>query len=129
MFELLTAFDDRLVNALKASIIRLARAEWILAQPDYFRMPYRQQLEELEQSGVLPSPLLSHEDAAALVRQGDRSAGAVTHAWLYPGNPDPEGRRMKLLRLELKARPRTSRDFSSSACIAPFKHRSAQMSN
>lgn len=105
MYEVLTAFDDRLVDALAASVIRLSRTEWLLAQPDDFKMPYRQQLEELEQSGALPSPLLSPEEAAALVRQGDRSAGAVTHAWLCPGNPDPKGRRMKLLRQELKSRP------------------------
>ena len=34
MYDILTAFDDRLVDALKASVIRLVCVEWLLAQPD-----------------------------------------------------------------------------------------------
>ena len=100
----LSAFDDRLAGALRAAIIRLLRAEWLLAQPEDFKLPYRQQLEELEKSGTSPSPLLSPEEAVALLLQGDRSLGAVTHGWLSPGDPDPAGRRMKLLRRVLKER-------------------------
>ena len=74
----LTAFDDRLVDALAAAVIRLVCSAWLLAQPDDFKMPYRQQLEQLERSGTSPSPLLSPEEAAALVRRGNRSVGAVT---------------------------------------------------
>ena len=101
----LTAFDDRLADALRAAIIRLLRSEWLLAQPEDFKLPYRQQLEELERSEVSPSPLLRPEEAVALVQQGDRSLGSVTHGWLSPGDHDPAGRRMKVLRRALKARP------------------------
>ena len=105
MHERLSAFDRPLVKALDEAVIRVASVAWLLAQSDDFTMPYRQQLEELERGGASPSPLLSPKEAAALVQQGDRSLGAVTHAWLCPGNPDPQGRRMKVLRKALKALP------------------------
>ena len=50
VYQALTAFDDRLVDALRAATIRLLRSEWLLAQPEDFKLPYRQQLEELEKS-------------------------------------------------------------------------------
>jgi hypothetical protein len=105
MRGVLAAFDNNLIEALRGAIIRLVCVAWLLAQPDDFKMPYRQQLEELERSGASPSPLLSPEEAVALILQGDRSVGAVTHGWLSPGNPDPAGSRMKLLRQELKSLP------------------------
>ena len=74
----LTAFDDRLVEALAASVIRLVSSSWLLAQLAGFQLPYRQQLEELERDGASPSPLVSPEEAVALVRQGNRSVGSVT---------------------------------------------------
>ena len=84
VYEALTAFDDRLVEALKESIVRLIYIPWLLAQPAGFKMPYRQQLEQLERSGASPSPLVDPEEAVALVRRGDRSVGAVTQylQWL-----------------------------------------------
>ena len=105
MRGVLAAFDNNLIEALRGAIIRLVCVAWLLAQPDDLKMPYRQQLEELERSGASPSPLLSPEEAVALILQGDRSVGAVTHGWLSPGNPDPAGSRMKLLRQELKSLP------------------------
>ena len=105
MRGVLAAFDNNLIEALRGAIIRLVCVAWLRAQPDDFKMPYRQQLEELERSGASPSPLLSPEEAVALILQGDRSVGAVTHGWLSPGNPDPAGSRMKLLRQELKSLP------------------------
>ena len=101
----LAAFDASLANALGAAIIRLLRSEWLLAQPAGFTLPYRQQLEELERNGASPSPLLSPEEAVALLQQGNRSIGSVTHAWLSPGNPDPAGRRMQVVRQALTTRP------------------------
>ena len=105
VYRALSAFDDGLVDVLGKAIIRLLRSEWLLAQPEGFTLPYRQQLEEFKQDGASPSPLLSPEEAVALLQQGDRSIGSVTHAWLSPGNPDPAGKRMKVLRQALKARP------------------------
>ena len=70
-------------------------------QPDNFKLPNRQKLEEMERSGVLPSPLLSCKEAAALVERGDRSIGALTYGWLSPGDPDPDGSRMRVLRRAL----------------------------
>jgi hypothetical protein len=71
-------------------------------QPDNFKMPNRQELEALEKSGASPSPLLSGEEAAALVRRGDRSIGALTYGWLMSGDPDPAGSRIRVLRRALK---------------------------
>ena len=105
VYQALTAFDDRLVEALANAVIRLVCAAWLLAQPTDFRMPFRQQLEELERSGASPSPLLSPAAAVALIRQGKRGAGAITHGWLSPGDPDPAGRRMQVVRRAIKARP------------------------
>ena len=76
LFRALTAFDDRLVKALEERVIRLVHSAWLLAQPAGFKMPYRQQLEEQEHNGA--SPLVRPEEAAALIRRGNRSVGAVT---------------------------------------------------
>ena len=70
-------------------------------QPDNFKMPNRQALEEIERSGDLPSPLLSPQEAAALVERGDRSIGVLTYGWLSPGDPDPDGSRIRVLRRAL----------------------------
>ena len=105
VYRALSAFDDGLADVLKKAIIRLLRSEWLLAQPEGSTLPYRQQLEDFEQDGASPSPLLSPAEAVALLQQGDRSIGSVTHAWLSPGNPDPAGKRMQVVRQALKARP------------------------
>ena len=71
----LSALDDRLVEALQRGDIRLLRATWLRARPASFRLLRRQQLEALEVAGEAPTPLLRSEEAVALVRRGDRSAG------------------------------------------------------
>jgi hypothetical protein len=105
VYRALTAFDDGLADVLQKAIIRLLRSEWLLAQPEGFTLPYRQQLEVLELDGASPSPLLSPAEAVTLLQRGDRSIGSVTHAWLSPGNPDPAGSRMQVVRQALTARP------------------------
>ena len=99
--QTLTELDAILIQVLLRGAIRLLRVEWLMKQLDHFRMPRRQVLEELEESGVLPSPLLSPQEAAALVERGDRSIGALTYAWLSPGDPDPDGSRIRVLRRAL----------------------------
>ena len=74
MHQALSALDERLIAVLRSGDIRLVRASWLLAQPDGFHMPYRQELEALEASGVTPSPLLSPDEAVAIIKKGDRSA-------------------------------------------------------
>ena len=103
-YDVLTKLDDDLVAVLATGAIRLIRSAWFLAQPDDFRMPFRQKLEELERGGVSPSPLLSPDEAMRLIKRGDRSAGVVSHAWLSPGNPDPAGERVRVVRATLKER-------------------------
>jgi hypothetical protein len=101
LHQALSELDAILINVLLSEAIRLLRVEWLMKQLDNFKMPNRQALEELEKSGVSPSPLLSGEEAAALVRRGDRSIGALTYGWLSPGDPDPDGSRIRVLRRAL----------------------------
>jgi hypothetical protein len=80
IYRALTALDDRLVGALAAGDIRLVRAAWLQKQPAGYRIQRRQVLEELE-CRVSPTPLMRPAEAVALIRAGNRSAGAVTHGW------------------------------------------------
>ena len=102
--RVLSQLDDRLIERLEAGDIRLCRVSWLM-QPTVTRIMRRQELEELELSGVNPSPLLRPSEAAALVRRGSRSAGALTYGWLSPGDPDPDGHRLLVLRQTLAERP------------------------
>eukprot|EP00312_Isochrysidales_sp_CCMP1244_P014706 CAMPEP_0202741946 /NCGR_PEP_ID=MMETSP1388-20130828/4654_1 /ASSEMBLY_ACC=CAM_ASM_000864 /TAXON_ID=37098 /ORGANISM="Isochrysis sp, Strain CCMP1244" /LENGTH=1959 /DNA_ID=CAMNT_0049408819 /DNA_START=358 /DNA_END=6236 /DNA_ORIENTATION=+ len=104
-FDVLTQLDDRLVATLASSAIRLVRSEWLLQQPADYRMPCRQKLEALERQGITPSPLLSAEEAVALVRRGQRAAAVLSHGWLTPGDPDPAGERFRVVISALEARP------------------------
>jgi hypothetical protein len=97
----LSELDAILIKVLLSGAIRLLRVEWLMKQLDNFKMPNRQALEELEKSGVSPSPLLSPPEAVALVKRGDRSIGALTYGWLSPGDPDPKGSRIRVLRRAL----------------------------
>jgi hypothetical protein len=97
----LTELDKIVIQVLMCGAIRLLSVKWLLMQPDNFKMPNRQELEALEKSGASPSPLLSGEEAAALVRRGDRSIGALTYGWLMSGDPDPAGSRIRVLRRAL----------------------------
>jgi hypothetical protein len=99
--QALTELDKIVIQVLMCGAIRLLCVKWLLMQPDNFKMPNRQELEALEKSGASPSPLLSREEAAALVRRGDRSIGALTYGWLMSGDPDPAGSRIRVLRRAL----------------------------
>jgi len=100
--QALTELDKIVIQVLLRGAIRLLCVKWLLMQPANFKMPNRQALEELEESGASPSPLLSCVEAAALVERGDRSIGALTYGWLSPGDPDPDGSRIRVLRRALK---------------------------
>ena len=50
-------------------------------------------------------PLLSPAEAVALVRRGDRSAGALTYGWPTRAHPDPTGERLAILRRALVDHP------------------------
>ena len=103
--QALSSLDDRLVGVLEKEAIRLVRATWFCQQPPDFKMPMRQELEELEKRGGQPSPLLQADEAVALVRKGNRGVGVLSYPWLSPGDPDPEGRRVQVLQRTLAVRP------------------------
>ena len=42
-------------------------------------------LEALESQGASPSPFLSREEAARLLRNGRRGVGVLTYGWLLAG--------------------------------------------
>jgi len=100
--QALTELDKIIILVLLRGAVRLLCVKWLLMQPANFKMPNRQALEEIEKSGVSPSPLLNPQEAAALVERGDRSIGALTYGWLSPGDPDPDGSRIRVLRRALK---------------------------
>jgi hypothetical protein len=101
LHQALTELDKIVIRVLMCGAIRLLCVKWLLMQPDNFKMPNRQELEALEKNGTSPSPLLSPQEAAALVKRGDRSIGALTYGWLMLGDPDPAGSRMRVLRRAL----------------------------
>ena len=76
--RILSSLDDRLIAALLAGFIRLVRSEWLIQQPDEYCIERRQELEERERNGETPTPLLSPEEGAALVRSAARCVGAVS---------------------------------------------------
>ena len=67
---------------LKREDIKLLRVEWLLAQPDSFKMRRRQDLEKLEKPGL--SPLFAGEESVALIRSGKREVAALSYGWLLP---------------------------------------------
>ena len=81
VLKALGTLDDRLVEALRRRDIRLVRTAWLNNQSTGYRIKRRQELEALENSGVSPSPLMSAEEAVALVGRGTRSTGALTYPW------------------------------------------------
>ena len=95
VWRALSALDEDLVTALSRGDIRLLRSQWLLAQPDGYKLPRRQDLEKLEMLGEVP--MLPPEEAVALVKRGDRSVGVLSHAWLSPKDCDPAGSRMKVV--------------------------------
>jgi predicted DNA-binding ribbon-helix-helix protein len=99
--QALTELDKIVIQVLLSGAIRLLCVKWLLMQPANFKMPNRQALEKIERSGVSSSPLLSPQEAVALVERGDRSIGTLTYGWLSPGDPDPKGSRFRVLRRAL----------------------------
>jgi predicted DNA-binding ribbon-helix-helix protein len=102
--QALTELDKIVIQVLLSGAIRLLCVKWLLMQPANFKMPNRQALEEIERSGVSSSPLLSPQEAVALVERGDRSIGTLTYGWLSPGDPDPKSSRIRVLRRALMGR-------------------------
>ena len=82
----------------------MLRVEWLLDQPDDYKMQRRQDLEKLEHAGRGVSPLLRGKEAVAFLRNGEREIGALSYGWLLPWDPDPTGARMILLRQVLTER-------------------------
>ena len=75
----LSKLDGFLMDALRDGHIRLLRATWLLQQPPSYRMERRQELESYDQP---PSPLLSPDEAVALLRAGNRGIGSLSYGWL-----------------------------------------------
>ena len=99
MLRELSKLDDRLIERVEAGDIRFVRPSW-LKQASTTRILRRQDLEALEASGEC-SPLLSTSEAVALIKQCDRSTGALTYGWQSPGSPDIAGTRLEVVRQAL----------------------------
>ena len=109
--------DERLVTALAKEDIRLLRVEWLLAQPKGYKIQRRQELEKLERADQGLSPFLTGEEAADLIRNGEREVGALSYGWLLPWDPDPTGERLRLLQRVLKQRPGIKAIFWDQATL------------
>ena len=99
----LSRLDDRVVERLRAGDIRLLRVSW-LVQPSVVHLSRRQELERLEREGE-GEPFLSAEEAEAALRKHSRCIGALTYGWLSPGDPDPAGRRLAVLKAACAQQP------------------------
>ena len=75
----LSILDNRVVEVLQAGHIRLVRSSWVLQQPDDYRIERRQELERYKDA----SPLLSPDEAVALIRKGTRSAGVLSYGCAF----------------------------------------------
>ena len=82
VYQQLATLDDHLVELLQRGDIRFVRRAWLLQQPRDYRIVCRQELEKLESSGAMLSPVLSPHEGAALIRKGNRSVGVLSHGWL-----------------------------------------------
>ena len=107
---LLSALDDRLVERLQRGVIRIVRVAWLLTLPPGFRILRQQELVDLtlraSADGVAASsslsPLLSPDEAVALVRRGGRCIAVLSHGWLSAGNCDPNGMRIAVVQRALR---------------------------
>ena len=100
--DTLKSLDEQLVNVLRTGDVRLLRRSWVLEQPKGFSMPRRQKLEELEQEGCSPSPLLQPHEAVELVGRASRSTGVLSYGWLSVMSPDPVGIRLAAVQAAFK---------------------------
>ena len=113
--------EQRLIKVLLALDIRLLCREWLLAQPNDYRLERRQVLEELqkklerEESTLLP--FLSGQAAVELIRNAAREVGALSYGWLLPTDADPTGERLAILKDALKKQPHIKALFIDQATL------------
>ena len=114
--KLLSELDEqKLIQALESEDIRLGRRDWLLEQPDDYRLERRQKLEERERNGE--SPLFRGHEAVALIRNGKREVGVLSYGWLLPWEADPTGERLVILRRALRAHPYIKALFIDQATL------------
>ena len=99
----LSKLDHQLVVAVETGLIRFVRIEWLLAQPDGYRLENRQELERREEQGE--SPLLKCSEAGALLKRADRSMGVTSHGWLSPHHVSMANHRTGPLHIDWPKRP------------------------
>lgn len=114
--KMLSELDKRLIHILAAGAIRLICVAWLRQQHPDFRMPSRQALEQLERQGASPSPLLAPAEAVRLVLRCQRLVGVLSYGWLSPGEPDPDGVRIGIVRAALDANDYIEALFWDFAC-------------
>ena len=105
------------MEALQREDIRLLRVEWLLSQPEGYKMQRRQDLEERERADRVLSPLFSGAESVQLIRNGKREIAGLSYGWLLPWDPDPTGERTALLRRALSERPHIKGLFWDQATL------------
>ena len=71
MRRLLTAFDDQLIEALRAAIIRLVCVAWMLAQPDAFKKAILVVYAPRYREVITAMPTKAHRGAAMMRHVAD----------------------------------------------------------
>ena len=97
--------DEDVADTIKSGAVGVVSVHWLLRERpgDMRRMLRRQDLERLEREGASPSPLLTADEAIALINEGNRSVAVLTYGWLSCDDPDPDGQRMRVLQSSLRA--------------------------
>lgn len=121
LWRALREMDSKLEGALASGDIKLIRTAWV-NQPSKDRggrrpglIRPRRELEvlqaECERDNYTPTPLLYPEEAVEMLKRGDRSIGVLSHGWLSTAEPDPDGKRLGLLRRALVLEPQIEAVF------------------
>ena len=118
----LTNLDRTLRDALASKKVRILRAAWLLSRPAGWRLPRRQQLEQLEKQGQ--QPYLSPKEATCWLECGRRQIGTLSAGWLSHVHPDPDGSRLAAVKRYLAGDPQAVGLFWDYACL-PMRPRTA----
>lgn len=117
LLKMLEAVEGSLPHELEHGTIRLLRVEWLLAQPEDWRLKRRQDLErDFPDDGKNPA-FFPPAEAVRLLRKGKVSC--LSYRWLHPITNDPDGFTLKIVRkyFEEENRGRHTAIMIDFACI------------
>ena len=96
----LKQFDKKLIAKVEAGAIAFLVGDFV--RSGKLKLSDTRQELEKRQARTGEKIFLAPEEAAALLRDGDREVGALTYGWSSPDHPDPEGHYMRAVVRALK---------------------------